>query len=344
MPNSRRSFIGSIFDFIAALFGRTRPAPQPQEPSGSADDPTTPAEVTISKVLVIVYDPVVDAVSGKKLSERMGWKHPEDLETGFIADILQHSHGMASFQVVERIYVDEFPAKVDGFRYNPQTYMDVLRNISSPHIPQEVDYYAIINKFNLLNRVAGDEIDEVWVFGFPHAGFYESTMAGPNAFWCNGPTLKNTEAARRRFVIMGFSYERGVGEMLESFGHRVESVMEKTFGRLQGDANLWKRFIRYEKTAPGKAALGTIHYAPNSERDYDWNNPSSVKSECYDWLLNFPDFKGDIRNVIASEWGSGDIRAHHQWWLKHIPHVAGRRNGILNNWWPYMIDPQNVRP
>ena len=26
----------------------------------------------------------------------------------------------------------------------------------------------------------------------------------------------------RRFVIMGFSYERGVGEMLENMGHRAE--------------------------------------------------------------------------------------------------------------------------
>ena len=41
-------------------------------------------------------------------------------------------------------------------------------------------------------------------------------MGGPDAFWCNAPPLKNTEAARRRFVIMGFSYERGVGETLSS--------------------------------------------------------------------------------------------------------------------------------
>ncbi len=257
-------------------------------------------------------------------------------------DILQNSYEMARYQVIERIDVNEFPAKVDGFRYTPQTYLDVLRSASSPRMPQEVDYYAIINQFNLLNRIARGEIDEVWVFGFPHAGFYESIMAGPGAFWCNAPALKNTEAAQRRFVIMGFSYERGVGEMLESFGHRVESTLEKTFEQLSGNENLWQRFIRYEKVAPGKAAVGNIHFAPNSERDYDWNNPSTVRSECYDWLLNFPDFKGDIREVTASEWGNGDIRLHHQWWLKHIPHVAGRQAGIHNNWWQYIIDPQNV--
>ena len=342
MSNSRKGFLQSLLDFIASLFGRKKPVPQPTVPSEPLDDPNEPAQVTVSRVLVIVYDPVMDNTSGKKLSEQQGWKQIENLITEFMADIFQYSHGMARYQVVERIDVNEFPAKLDGFRYTPQTYLDVLRNLSSPHMPQEVDYYAIINQFNLLNQVARNEIDEVWVFGFPHAGFYESIMAGPNPFWCNAPALKNTGASGRRFVIMGFSYERGVGEMLESFGHRVESIMEKSFGRLTGDANLWKRFICYEKSAPGKAALGNIHFAPNSERDYDWNNPSTVKSECYDWLLNFPDFKGDIRDVTASEWGKGDIRAHHQWWLKHVPHVAGRRNGIHNNWWQYIINPQNV--
>ena len=67
-----------------------------------------------------------------------------------------------------------------------------------------------------------NEVDEVWIFGFPHAGFHESTMGGPGAFWCNAAPLKNTEASKRRFVIMGYSYERYVGEMHESYGHRAE--------------------------------------------------------------------------------------------------------------------------
>ena len=225
MSNSSQSFLSSLWDFIASLFGRKKPATpqQPQVPTVPADDPNEPAQITVSKVLVIVYDPVMDAATGKKLSEQLGWKRTEDLATGFMAEILQHSHGMARYQVVERFDVDEFPAKVDGFRYAPQTYMDVLRNVASPHMPQEVDYYAIIDQFDILSRVARNEIDEVWVFSFPHAGFYESTMGGPNAFFCNAPALKNCEASRRRFVVMGFSYERGVGEMLESFGHRAES-------------------------------------------------------------------------------------------------------------------------
>jgi hypothetical protein len=167
-------------------------------------------------------------------------------------------------------------------------------------------------------------------------------MGGPGAFWCNAAPLKNTEAAGRRFVIMGFSYERGMGEMLENMGHRAESILEKTFENLSGEENLWRRFIRHQKTAPGRAALGNIHFAPNSQKDYDWNNPEPVPSECDDWLHNFPHFKGVIRTVTAAEWGSGDIREHHKWWFRHIPRVAGRRNEIYNNWWQYIMNPNLV--
>jgi hypothetical protein len=334
--------MNKIFESLQKLFGvKKTPAPV-TTPVGQPDNAAEPAQITSSRVLVIVYDPVMDAATGKKLSQQQNWHRVEDLATGFMADILKYSGGMARYQIVQRIDANEFPAKVDGFRYTPETLMPVLRSEASPHTPSEVDYNAILSRFKILERVAKNEIDEVWVFGFPHAGFYESTMGGPGAFWCNGPALKETDASKRRFVVMGFSYERGVGEMLESFGHRSESIMQKAFGKLTGDANLWARFTRYEKITPSKAAIGTIHFAPNSTRDYEWDCETVVKSECYDWLNNFPNFKGDFKDVNKVTWGNGDIRAHHQWWLNHLPRVAGRRNGIHNNWWQYIINPNNV--
>ena len=186
---STQKFLATLLDFIASLFGGGKASTSTQA-SLPPDSPDEPAEVTVSKVLVIVYDPVMDESTGQKLSAQQGWGRVEDLATGFMADILQNSYGMARYQVIERIDVNEFPAKVDGFRYTPQTYLDVLRGVSAPHMPQEVDYYAIINQFNLLNRIARDEIDEVWVFGFPHAGFYESIMAGPGCFLVQRPGVE----------------------------------------------------------------------------------------------------------------------------------------------------------
>jgi hypothetical protein len=327
--------------FFSRFRRKSPPAASPQ-PVIVSKSPTEPPQPIVLRTLLIVYDPTVEPATGKRLSEFMRWNKVEDLTKGYIADILEVSGGLVRYQITERIDVDAFPAKVNGYVYDAQTFLKVLRGTSRPYMPQEADYYAIIERFDILQRIAKNEIDEVWVFNFPHAGFYESIMGGPGAFWCNAPPLINTEASIRRFVIMGFSYERGIGEMLENMGHRAESIMEKTFEKLSGEDNLWKRFTRYEKTHPGRAALGNVHFAPNSDRDYDWGNHSIVMSECDDWLYNFPDFKGLRRKVTSSDWGYGDIREHHKWWMKHFPKTEGQQNGIYHNWWHYIADPNHV--
>jgi hypothetical protein len=186
--------------------------------------------------------------------------------------------------------------------------------------------------------VTAGEIDEVWLWGFPYAGFWESVMAGPGAYFCNAPPLPEV-ASERRFVVMGFNYERGVGEMLENFGHRAESIMRHVYGSWAPEAtHAWNRFTLYDQVAPGRAACGNVHFAPNSERDYDWGNPRPVWSTCDDWLT-YPHLTGERRRVDCAEWGGGDIRAHHRWWLRHLPRTEGRTAGKLNNWWSYVVDP-----
>jgi hypothetical protein len=141
---------------------------------------------------------------------------------------------------------------------------------------------------------------------------------------------------------MGFNYERGVGPMLESFGHRVESHLRHAWRHKQGEHNLWEQFIRYDKTSPGQANCGWMHYAPNSKTDYDWGNPDRVLSNCDDWL-NFPEFRGITRLVNCRDWGDGDMRAHHKWWFRRLPNAPGSTGGLSNNWWWYGVDPNAVR-
>ncbi len=333
-----------LIEFLKKLFriGKNTPAPHVDpKPISPVDNPSEPALITVNRVLLIIYNPTMDPATGEKLSDQSGWQNPDDLVVGFSADILQTSHGMARYEIAERIEVDEFPQKVDGFRYTPSLYLDVLHGVTPPHQPEDVDYHAILDRFNIAERVRNNEIDEVWVFAFPHAGFYESIMVGKDAFWCNAPPLKQTDHIGRQFIMMGFSYERGVGEMLESFGHRLESLMAKTFAKTRGDANFWERYTRYDKKNPGQAEVGNVHFAPNSERDYDWGNMRLVPSKCDDWLV-FPHLRGFTKQVNANEWGNGDIRRHHQWWQERIPHVAGRLNGIHNNWWQYIMNANNI--
>jgi len=303
--------------------------------------PDEPLQAMTPRAYVINFDPVVDLSTGERLTQRMGWNKVDDLIAGYIADIDECSGGLVKYSVIERVDVDEFPTKIDGFQYTPDTFLAVMNGETPAHDPDWVDYHRIVDNFHLIERVTGGDFDEVWMFGYPYGGFYESRMVAEYAFWCNAPPLENTDHCHKLFVIMGFSYQRGVGEMLENLGHRAESIMGKVYERRRGEANLWKRFSRYDKVAPGQAEVGMMHFAPNSLQDYDWGNPTPVMSKCDDWL-SFPNLTGAARVMTCADWGNGDIREHHKWWFKRVPKVAGATDGIANNWWKYIIDPNNV--
>ena len=81
-----------------------------------ADSLTEPAQITQSKVFLIVYDPIMDKTSGVTLSQQKKWYRVSDLITGFMADMLEVTGGLVRYQIVERVDLDEFPAKTDGFR------------------------------------------------------------------------------------------------------------------------------------------------------------------------------------------------------------------------------------
>ena len=327
------SYWDEFLAILRALF-RTRPPDGLELGEG-------PPQSTRPRVLLIIYNPIIEAEGGRRLTDVLGWNDPDALIRDYIADLKETSGGYVEYQVVQRIEVDAWPVKVDGFRYDDASFLQCWRSKSGWHQTDAVDYQAIIDDFDLIARVNADQIDEVWLFAFPYAGFYESLMVGPGAFWCNSPPMERDDVARK-FVIMGFNYERDVGPMLESFGHRVESILDHTWRRFQGDDNLYQRFILYDKKAPGRANVGWMHYAPNSVKDYDWGNKTRVPSNCDDWL-NFPNFQGTTRIVDCSEWGNGDMRAHHKWWYDHLPNAPGQTRGISNNWWWYGVDPNAVK-
>ena len=333
LVSSVRDVFSALLDQLVSDFGG------PPSEKARDDEPLQPLS---PRALVIVYDPVVDSARGVKLSKYMDWNNVDELVAGYIADIAECSDGLVQYRVVERIDVDEFPLKADGFRYDAASFLAVMNQTAPAHDPDLVDYSRIATDHHLIERITNGDFDEVWLFGFPYCGFYESRMAGRGAFWCNAPPMGGTRQCPHRFVIMGFSYQRGVGEMLEDLGHRAESILGKVHERQWGESNLWKQFSRYDKIAPGQAQVGMMHWAPNSLEDYDWGNQTLVPSQCDDWL-NFPNLTGAVRQVNCADWGNGDIREHHKWWFKRLPKVAGSINGISNNWWTYVIDPNNVR-
>ncbi len=329
------------------------------------------------RVLLLIHNPVIEAEGGRRLNQVLGWHDPDQLCAEYIRDIEACSYGHVRYQVVERVEVDEYPIKQDSFRYDDATFLRAWRTRSGFHQPDTADYPALLRRVDFLSKVQTGAVDELWMMAFPYAGYYESCLGGRGAIWCNGPVIPGTSAVSRPFAVMGFNYERGVGEMLESFGHRAENIMAHVFrdvpdedvssdevsgvkvswldkllgaiglrqptidnsdsGTVDLSGNLWRQFIRYDQTHPNQSGCGNVHFAPSSMSDYDWGNRRMVLSNADDWL-NYPNFTGESREMNAADWGNGDIREHHRWWLKRFPHVEGMTpTGKLNNWWEYVV-------
>ena len=322
-----------LSDFLDHLTRRFDPRRLPR-----GESPVVPV---YPRVLMIVHDPPVAAEGGHRLTQIFNWNDPARLAQGYIDDLRSCSGGYLNYEIVDRIDADWYPPKEDGFRYTDETFLAAWRSRKRRQ-PDRIDYPAQIRAFELDERHRKGEFDEVWFFSFPFAGDYESTMVGPDAFWCNSPPVRGTDHCRSRFVMMGFNYERGVDCMLENFGHRTESIMRRVYANHPARKNVWAHFIQYEETHPGKAQCGNVHFAPNSQKDYDWGNQRPVTSYCDDWLT-YPDLPGKPRTVTCGDWGNGDMRKHHLWWFNRLPKAAGAIDGVANNWWQYAVNP-NLAP
>lgn len=286
------------------------------------------------RALVLIVDPWVDEAAGRSLVAHYRWNDSSQLAQKFIDDISAATHGQVQFEVAETIIDRDWPPFLDNIApFNGKTFVRTWEG--KREFPGKCDYVTILEKHGVREKVASGQIDEVWMFGFPGMGCYETRMAGDGAIWCNGPVIEDFPCSRS-FVVYGFNYERDVDCMLEDLGHRAESIMAHVF-RDAGPGNAWARFTRYDKTHPGEAGCGNVHFAPNSQSDYDWGNPTYVDSTCDDWALNFPALNGLRKRVNADEWGNNDMRLHHLWWFERFPHHSGEFEGKLANWWKYIF-------
>jgi hypothetical protein len=212
-------------------------------------------------VLVIDFRPAAVLAS---------WNRSDDLIQQYIDATRRASNDILVYQVVEKLDVPEYPVLLDSRQYDDTTYAAVLgddkrafRDANGNYML--ADYDQIIQKFNIVQKVEDEEIDEVWMFGGPYFGFYESRMVGKGAFWCNGPAM---ERNCRRFVIMGFNYERSVKEMVHDYGHRSESLLARHFG---SETYLRKLYRQGSNLTPSNAyeqflaSIGTVHRKPGGQ-------------------------------------------------------------------------------
>ncbi len=312
----------------------------------TAQMPTRPAELLdpgkiVVRVLVLNFDPIVPQEGGKRLHEVGKWNDPRKLAEQYAREVHEASEGFIEFQIVEWRDLDEFPVKVDGFIYTLEQYLECLRTWKGWHEPDGTDYEKVLLKHGVHELIDSSKIDEVWMFGAPYMGFWESAMAGPGAFFINGGVYEKFPT-RRPFAIMGFNYERGVAEMLHNLCHRTEATMTRIYGGWKADelVHNWARFAANAHQSNGVSAVGTCHYPPNGEKDYDYANPRTVVSSAPDWL-HYPNLTGKRTMEVTREtWGGPDYHLNYmRWWFRHLPRAKGvNEDGRLNNWWRYVFD------
>lgn len=298
------------------------------------------------RVAVVCFDPPCPAHGGKTVREEMKWHEPRHAAEEYIRSLREASNGWCLYQVVSWFDARYFPDLTDGYRFDPDAYVDGWRGPDRAKLHHcDTDMVRLLTDNTyphnqpkcLVERVAGGEVDEVFLFGAPTA------LAGPDPFFINGACYPLPQA-KRNFAIMGFNYERELGCMLEDFCHRTECTLSRVFQTRDlwfptlPFNNDWDRFRAFEQRLPGLSACGITHYGPSSASDYDWGNNRLVWCTCDDWLYNWPNLKGaeTRRLVSAPEWGGGGMEEHHVWWLNHLPKATGA-DGKQRNWWKYVV-------
>ena len=296
------------------------------------------------KVYVLVYDPILS--TSQNLSTYMGWNSYQTLVQGIIDSFQTASNGELQFTVsYTSVITNEWPVKIDGFRYTESTYLQVMQGQVPGHNPDEVNYDLILDQFDICGKLNTGEIDELWMFGAPYFGYYESRLVGPGAYPYNSPPVASTHGCNKLLPIMGLNYERGVAEAVHSFGHREEATMTKVYGGWEQNrtSHNWDRFGLVKAQSPNYAysGCGTVHYPPNGLSAYDYGNPGSALTNCQDFI-NYPNLSDPLlvaQPISCAAWNC-DHLSYMIYWFGHLPSNSGCGPDVVeNNWWPYFADP-----
>jgi Ca2+-binding RTX toxin-like protein len=298
------------------------------------------------KVLLYVFDPIMENLGGQRMHQAYGWQDPLTLTQGVIKDLQTSSHGIVNYQLAGVQIADLHPYYRDGFQYDDEGADRAWNNRDFSRSNFTFDYARFAKENNIPQRIESGEIDEVWIYAGPLGGMAESVMAGQGAYWINGEAQTEIPSDRV-FPIMGFNFERGVGEALHSFGHRIESTMDHSYGRQAPNLDdNWNKFTFQDHYQSGLGGVGNVEWPVNAEATYDYSNPRFVTSNADDWY-NYPNFTGVTRSINDREWspnGEDYQREYLNWWYNHIPHQGGKgTDDYLNNWWRYVTDLEQFK-
>lgn len=221
---------------------------------------------------------------------------------------------------------------------------------NDPPLP---DYGAIMKRIDIQRLVEKEGVQQVWMWGYHgHIGLWESNMSSPTGDVSNSDRdQKDLPVLSKTYTLFHYNYGRGVGEMLENHMHQLEHVLNYADGRdftpedKWSELLFWGKFVGSDvshKIVTKPARCGWTHYAPNSESDYDWENPRFVETDIEDWK---PEGFGKTQRMNADRWDRDPIKWR-VYWMQAIPSLG---NGLtykgkpLRSWWSFVADWDRAR-
>lgn len=298
---------------------------------------------------VIIYDPLITKADGTKvkLSTYQNWEDPAQSVERFKRAIQSITNGRVKYTVVKTKTINAFPVKADGFQYTQASYLACLANSANCHAADTANVLATLSSEGVCTDVNNGVTNELWLFGGPYFGYYESQLTGPKAFDYNSPPLSGS-TCNKLLPIMGFNYERSVPEMIHDMMHRTEATMSRVYGSWAQNrmATNWDKFALVAAQSPSfnYSGCGTGHWTPNSQQDYDYSNPRTIGSFCDDFF-NYPTLKTPstaLKNITCSAWGCEET-AYYRYFFQRLPKASGTNpDGKFNDWWRYLVKPADI--
>lgn len=361
--------------FCVNLFSADVTADTPED-SAVSNNPYTPTEI---KLIVAAIDPTLTSTTGKHFgngedsiaaSEYLRFSLDESVNF-WCDNIEEMSNQTVNVKVVDTVIIDEFPQYITGESLDNESFQEIFKRdkdgygmwyegiTSDEYKPYDtwgdLDYKYYIDKLDLVNRRNAGEFNMVMLLGIDPLSPYETCIVGNKPFWINGEGI---EADCENFVIVTPTFSRQDGS-LENIGHLAENMLgyiygpiDYTPGSMDGSdyeaLNDWQKYClcKYLATPDTEVyGYGTVHFAPNSESDYDWENDTPVKYY-KDWKngKDIQEFTASGEYLTKPEYFHDNSEvAHIRWWFSNMPCKSGRdENGYYNNWWKYIFTPDYV--
>lgn len=334
------------------------------------------AEVARVKVLVVAYDPIIEARGGQRMHQVAGYHSPYAVNAS-TAQALQTASGETVRYDLEYMILDQWPLRTVyqytgrrrtgqiRRRYNDAEFLaDLATGQLDDPVGHTFAYYdpstdpdsgrpnGLVNQPSgsgtIVDRINAGEIDEIWVWGDPTAAYSEAAMGGPGAFGPNGITF-DVPGATRRFVVMGYNMALGHEYAMHSYGHRAETILARRFGWIGGyppvgnPVSTFDHYTTIHHDHPGQGSVGTVHHAHNGRPtapnrfDADWSNRFNASSDADDWF-NWPLLTGQRAPRNCDAWNCSQS-GYMDYWFDRLPEFLGETNGQPDNWWSMFVHP-----